>query len=97
MNAPSVFQRLINKALRETLNHYAFVYLDNIVIFSNSLKDHVLWVLQLLLQKGLYMKLEKPQFHVSTSSFLGFMVSRDSQSMTNAIKEWPQPSSVYAG
>ena len=32
-NAPAVFQALINDVLREFLNHFVFVYLDDILIF----------------------------------------------------------------
>ncbi|GAA6075667.1 mucin-5AC-like [Tachysurus ichikawai] len=48
------------------------------------LKEHVVqvcWVLQLLLQNGLYGNLEKSLFCVSTISFLGVVVSQDGLSM----------------
>lgn len=40
-NSPGVFQALINDVLREFLEICVFVYLDDILIFSKSLKDHV--------------------------------------------------------
>lgn len=95
MNAPAVFQRLINEVLRETLNRYAFVYMDDILIFSSLFKEDVIQfrrVLQLLLENSLYVKLKKTQSHVKTISFLGFMVSQDGLSMDplriRAVKEW---------
>ncbi|GAA6075666.1 thrombospondin-3b-like [Tachysurus ichikawai] len=51
---------------------------------SLLLKEHVVqvcWVLQLLLQNGLYGNLEKSLFCVSTISFLGVVVSQDGLSM----------------
>src|SRR4029434_83142 len=36
-NAPSVLQALINYCLRDMINHFVFVYLDDILIFSSSL------------------------------------------------------------
>lgn len=39
-----VFQHFINEALRETFNHCVFIYLDDILIFSNSLVEHVVHV-----------------------------------------------------
>ncbi|KAK3517552.1 hypothetical protein QTP70_012623 [Hemibagrus guttatus] len=103
MNAPAVFQRFIIESLHETLNHYAFIYLDDLLIFSNSLKEHVVHVrrvLQLLLQNCLYVKLKNSQFHVTTFSFLGFVVSWEGLSMdparVQAVKDWPQPTSLHA-
>lgn len=36
-NAPAVFQALINDVLRDMLDKFVFVYLDDILIFSHSL------------------------------------------------------------
>lgn len=56
VNAPVVFQCFINEVLLETLYHYAFIYLDDILIFSASLDEHVVyvWKALLLLQHQLY-------------------------------------------
>lgn len=40
-NAPAVCQALINDMLRDMLNHYVFVYLDDILIFSRSREQHI--------------------------------------------------------
>lgn len=40
-NAPAVFQPLVNDFLRDMLNDFVFVYLDDILIFSPNLKTHV--------------------------------------------------------
>ncbi len=79
-NAPAVFQAFINDVLREMLNHFVFVYLDDILIFSDSLQehiDHVQQVLKKLLENHLFVKLEKCEFHVSQVSFLGYVVSQE--------------------
>ncbi|KAI7809212.1 hypothetical protein IRJ41_002606 [Triplophysa rosa] len=39
-NAPAVFQALINDVLRDMLNLFVFVYLDDILIFSASAQEH---------------------------------------------------------
>ena len=65
-NAPAVFQALINDVLREFLNQFVFVYLDDILIFSpdqDSHFGHVRQVLQRLLENQLYVKAEKSEFH----------------------------------
>lgn len=98
-NTPAVFQTLINNVLCDMLNHFA--YLDDILIFSNSLHEyvrHVWQVLQYLLRNHLYVKLEMCEFHSTEISFLGFIVSKDSLQMdpkkTKAVRDWPTLCSV---
>ncbi|WP_353802539.1 reverse transcriptase family protein, partial [Shigella sonnei] len=47
-NAPAVFQALVNDVLRDMLNIFVFVYLDDILIFSPSLEIHVQHVRRVL-------------------------------------------------
>ncbi len=100
-NAPAVFQALINDVLREMLNKCVFVYLDDILIFSQSYEDHVQHVRQVLsrlLFNDLFVKLEKSEFHSTTVSFLGFILSCGSVQMDPskvcAVLEWPHPDSL---
>ena len=61
-NAPAVFQALVNDVLRDMLNVFVVVYLDDILIFSRSLEEHhqhVRLVLQRLLENRLFVKAEK--------------------------------------
>lgn len=51
-NAPAVFQALVNDVLRDMIDRYIFVYLDNILILSKSLEDHIHHV-QAILQASL--------------------------------------------
>lgn len=39
-NAPAVFPALVNNVLRDMLNYFVFVYLDDILIFSKTLEEH---------------------------------------------------------
>ena len=98
-NAPAVFQNLVNDVLRDMLNRFVFVYLDDILIFSNSLSEHVRHVhsvLQRLLENRLFVKAEKCQFHQETISFLGYVISPGTIQMdrqkVEAVLEWPPPS-----
>jgi type IV secretory pathway VirB4 component len=61
-NAPAQFQAYINKALVGLLNVTCIIYLDNILIFSNTEEEHVAHVKEVLnrLRKSkLYIKLSK--------------------------------------
>ncbi|KAI3373742.1 hypothetical protein L3Q82_022329, partial [Scortum barcoo] len=76
-NTPAVFQALINDVLRDFLNRFVFVYLDDILIYSKNLSDHqvhVRQVLQRLLENHLFVKREKCEFHAPQVSFLGFIL-----------------------
>ena len=97
-NAPAVFQALVNDVLCDVINCYVFVYLDDILVFSETLEEHVAYVhlvLQRLLENHLFAKAEKCEFHRSTVQFLGFVVSRGKLEMdpakTKAVMSWPTP------
>lgn len=97
-NAPAVFQALINDVLRDMLNRFVFVYLDDILIFSRNLSEHVQHVrlvLQRLLENRLYVKAEKCDFHVPSVSFLGFVVEKGQikadPAKIKAVADWPTP------
>ena len=39
-NAPTVFQHMMNDVFREYMDHFVFIYLDDILIFTPSMKEH---------------------------------------------------------
>lgn len=43
-NAPAMFQALLNKVLRDMLNMFVFVYLNDILILSKSVEEHKRYV-----------------------------------------------------
>ena len=45
-NAPATFQTLMNRTLRAQLGKSVIVYLDDIVIYSNSLKEHLRYIVE---------------------------------------------------
>lgn len=97
-NAPAVFQALVNDVLRDMLNRFVFVYLDNILVFSCSHEEHVTHVRlvhQRLLDNKLFVKAEKCEFHSKTVSFLGFIIEqgqlRPDPEKIRAVLEWPEP------
>jgi hypothetical protein len=65
-NAPTSFQYFINNILRPYLDVFIMAYLDDILIFSDTLDEHgnhVLKVLEALSKAGLHCKPEKYKFH----------------------------------
>lgn len=78
--APTIFQALINDVLREYLNKFVFVYLDDILIFSRSMEEHIKHVkavLQKLWDNDLHCKAEKCQFQVESIAFLGSIIEQE--------------------
>jgi hypothetical protein len=76
-NSPAVFQALVNDNLRDMLNLFVFLYLEDILIFSKTLSEHILHIRQVLrrlLQNKLYVKIEKCEFQVSQVFFLGQII-----------------------
>ncbi len=102
-NSPAVFQALVNDVLRDMVDRFVFVYLDDILIFSQNERDHVQHVrrvLQRLLENRLFAKVEKCQFHARSVPFLGFILSPDGIRMdptkVKAVADWPTPDSRRA-
>ena len=102
-NAPAVFQSLVNDVLRDMINKFMFVYLDDILVFSKDPKEHtthVRKVLQRLLENRLFVKAEKCEFACTSTTFLGYIISAGSISMdpekVQAVEEWPKPSDCKA-
>uniref|UniRef100_A0A4W5JRV3 Gypsy retrotransposon integrase-like protein 1 n=1 Tax=Hucho hucho TaxID=62062 RepID=A0A4W5JRV3_9TELE len=102
-NSPAVFQALINDVLRDMVDQFIYVYLDDILIFSSSLQQHVQHVrrvLQRLLENGLFVKAEKCEVYAQSVPFLGHIVSAEGMRMdpekVKAVVDWPSPDSRKA-
>lgn len=100
-NAPSTFQRLMNNVFSDVLDQYVTVYLDDILIFSESYEDHVRHVesaLARLQQHQLYAKYSKCEFGLKEVEYLGHIIGHHQVKMdpskVSAIKDWPTPRSV---
>ena len=97
-NAPAAFQARINNVLRKFLGIFIVVYLDDIIIFSQTEEEHanhVDIVLKELLDNNLRIKPRKCEWAVQQTEFLGHIVSLGkivmSPRLLNAILEWPVP------
>jgi len=78
-NAPSVFQRHLNNILTEKIDRGVVVYIDDILIYTKTEKEHielVRWVLQKLTENNLCINIDKCLFHVPEVEFVGFQVGK---------------------
>jgi hypothetical protein len=80
MNAPSIFQGLMNSIFKPFLQKFVLLFFDDILIYSKSWEDHVRHVdkvLQLLKEQQLYAKPSKCFFGVKEVEYLGYILSHE--------------------
>jgi hypothetical protein len=101
-NAPGTFQHYMNDTFRGFLDQFLIIYLDDLLIYSDTLtehKRHVRMVLEKLREADLCLKPSKCQFHVQEVPFLGFIVGPQGVRMdpekVEAITSWPVPRSIH--
>jgi hypothetical protein len=83
-NAPATFCTLMNDIFREWLDDFVVVYIDDILVYSNSMEEHVEHlrkVFQRLRENKLYAKFEKCEFGVSEVDFLGHRITQEGLKM----------------
>jgi hypothetical protein len=102
-NGPPSFQRLIEEVLQDTLHQCSEGYIDDIIVFSPSIEQHLIdlrKVLERLREYGLSMKMVKCRFLASLAHYLGHLVSADGISANpekiRAVSEYPVPKDVSA-
>ena len=77
--APSSFQSYINDVLQDCLNVFVTVYIDDILIYSQSKKEHqnhVKTILTKLQAAGLQLDIEKCEFNVEEVKYLGLIIAK---------------------
>jgi hypothetical protein len=70
----------MNKILFDLLDMTCCVYLDNILIYSTDPLEHVVnvnKVLEQLCKAGLQADIQKCEFNVTQTKYLGFIISTD--------------------
>lgn len=100
-NAPAQFQAYINQILAGLIDIICVVYLDDILIFSDTEEEHVQHVREVLrrLRKArLFVKLGKCEWHTRETEYLGYIVSREGIKVdpdrVKTITDWPVPKTV---
>lgn len=102
-NAPSTFQRYINWALRDYLDDFCSAYVDDILIYTDGSlgkhQEHVRKVMLRMQEAGLQLDIDKCEFEVKTTKYLGFIIKAGEgismdPAKVSAILEWETPTTV---
>ncbi|GJW04235.1 putative reverse transcriptase domain-containing protein, partial [Tanacetum coccineum] len=97
-NAPAVFMDLMNRVCKPYLDRFVIVFIDDILIYSKSRKEHeghLKLILNLLKKEELYAKFSKCEFWLSKVQFLGHVIDSEGihvdPAKIEAIKDWASP------
>ena len=101
-NAPAAFMGLIYKVFEPYLDQFVVVFVDDILIYSQSEvehEDHLRIVLQLLRDHQLYAKFSKCEFCLAEVGFLGHVVSASGflvdPGKVEAVMSWERSKLVF--
>jgi len=98
-NSPATFQTMMDDIFKDLISEgVVVVYLDNILIFMETLEEHrkiTRCVLELLEKHKLYLRSDKCEFEKTTIEYLGVIISHNSIAMgpvkIAGVTEWPAP------
>jgi hypothetical protein len=97
-SAPSTFQRMMNNVLSELIGDRCLVYMDDILIIGETLKEHnskLRGVFQRLREYNLKIEPDKCEFLKEELNYLGHLVTpegvRPDENKIKAVVEFPTP------
>lgn len=100
-NAPATFQSLMNYLFSAYIGVFMDVYLDDIVIYSNTLEDHIKHVkivIDILSREKLYLSQKKLQFLCKELKLLGRIIDDQGIRMdplkVDSILNWKTPTNA---
>src|SRR4051794_26488641 len=92
---------MMNKVFMEFLVKFFVVFIDDILIYSKSVKEHekhLPLIMEKLREHKMYAKFSKCEFWLSEVGFLGHVVSKEGiavdPSKLTAVTEWEPPKNV---
>lgn len=100
-NAPSIFQRAVDDILRPFIGKFAYVYMDDVIIFSKSEEEHfehIMNVIKAFTEAHMRISSEKSFFFEQKIEFLGHIISQNKimidPKKVDSIKNYQIPSTL---
>ena len=100
-NAPSTFQRFVNRVFNGFINEFVNIYIDDIIVYSKTFEDHIKHlrkVFERLDEYQLRLHPEKCSFLCKEVKFLGFIIGPKGilpdPKRAEAIEKFPPPNRV---
>ncbi|GJV96619.1 putative reverse transcriptase domain-containing protein [Tanacetum coccineum] len=97
-NAPAIFMDLMNRMCKPYLDRFVIVFIDDILIYSKTIKEHeghLKLILRLLKKEELYAKFSKCEFWLSKVQFLGHVIDSEGihvdPAKIESIRDWVSP------
>jgi hypothetical protein len=99
-NSPAMFQTMMNEIFQDLITEGVIsVYLDDILIFTNSMEEHrqiTRLVLDCMCKHKLYLRPEKYEFEQTRIEYLSVIISHNKVEMDPVkiagVADWPMPS-----
>ena len=101
-DAPTTFQRYINWVLCDELDICCSAYIDDVVIYNDTQKEHrfaVLRIIRKLADAGLQLDFDKSEFEGGIIKYLGYLIEtgrglQADPEKLEAIRKWELPTKV---
>jgi len=100
-NAPTLFMDLMNRVFQPYLDKFVVVFIDDILVYSNSFEEHeehLRQTLQTLRDHQLYAKLSKCEIWLKRVTFLGHVISTEGvfvdPQKVEAVLKWERPTLI---
>lgn len=100
-NAPSTIQATMNSIFRSFLRKFVIVSFDDILVYSNTMDDHIshlIEVLSTLQTNSIFIKYSKSAFEVATIDYLGHIIAAGElhadPAKIEAMVNWPPPATI---
>jgi len=97
-NPPAAFQSWINRTLQSYFDICCIVYLDDVLIYSDSLEEDqkdVAAIIRAIRKQGMKLKPSKCEYHQPETEYLGFIINNEGVKVdsikTAAIWDWKPP------
>ncbi|GJY49151.1 putative reverse transcriptase domain-containing protein [Tanacetum coccineum] len=97
-NASALFIDLMNRMCKPYLDRFMIVFIDDILIYSKSRKEHeghLKLIMRLLKKEELYARFSKCKFWLSNVQFLGHVIDKEGihvdPAKIESIKDWASP------